>query len=674
MSDDKKFTLDDILEEYKDKDASRYGENNADGSEDTAETVISEQEAAEDVPQETEYDNYEDGEEQDISVKFSPEPMFAPAELFDSEVPKDADMTVDEEEEKEEETVSPEDITLDDDEDIPEDTSEEELIAEEVPAGNDDTDSIETEEIEIEEPKDQAAATWEENGLPHEITAAEIAPEIMEKETETAENDGKTVEIPETSESISEISEEISDAEDVNDRWIIRFLKGIFPVKGDSIGEIIRKIIFLAALIVFIGAGVMLISTLIQSKAAQEVKEQVKSVITTTVATYIDEDGNVQTVAPTEEEIAQHNFDVAEYFKKINKDYVGYLEVEGCDIHEPVVQGKDNDYYLKVNISGGYNKAGTVFMDYRCTADKDYISPNIVLYGHNQEDGTMFGNLKEYKQNVEFYREHPVVNFNTEYESGVYLIYGFFVTTVYENQDSDGEVFHYHDYIETLNDERTFNWYLNEIQERNQIISPVDVKFGDKLLCLSTCSNEFTDSRFVVFARKLRDGESVEDYDFSSAYMNPNAEGVDWDAIMSADPNYEPEVIGSDEEEEAFTGWEKSIGKSNSGNGAKNRKLSISPPEQTEAETTVPEEETTVKKSKKTETETSETEETTKKKSKKTETETSETEETTKKKSKKTEAVDTETSISETESSDTDDGAVTEPPPEEEGSETETAV
>ena len=640
MSDDKKFTLDDILEEYKQKSADGPGEND---SEESSDSKVPEQENTAEDP---EYDNYEDGEEQDISAGFSPEPMFAPAELFDSEVPKDADMTVDEEEE----SISPEDITLDNDEDIPEDTAEEELVAEEVSPENDDTDSIETEETETDEPE---AATWEENGVPQEITAAEIAPEIMENETEMPEKATETAEPPKE-ENIPQDAE----TEDVNDRWIKKFLKGIFPVKGDGIGEIIRKIIFLAAMIVFIGAGVMLISTLIQSKAAQEVKEQVKSVITTTVATYIDEDGNVQTVAPTEEEIAQHNFDVAEYFKKINKDYVGYLEVEGCDIHEPVVQGKDNDYYLKVNISGGYNKAGTVFMDYRCTADKDYISPNIVLYGHNQEDGTMFGNLKEYKQNVEFYREHPVVNFNTEYEAGVYLIYGFFVTNVYENQDSNGEVFHYHDYIETLNDESTFDWYMNEVQERNQIISPVDVKFGDKLLCLSTCSNEFTDSRFVVFARKLRDGESVEDYDFSSAYMNPNAAGVDWDAIITGDPTYtaEPEVIDdSDVEEEngSFATWAKSNGKSNSGSGSKSKGISISPPEETTAETTA--EETTKKKK----AETSESEaETTKKKSKKTETEASE----------------TETSISDSESSESESGAVTEPPPPEEGSETETAV
>lgn len=147
----------------------------------------------------------------------------------------------------------------------------------------------------------------------------------------------------------------------------------------------------------------------------------------------------------------------------------------------------------------------------------------------------MFGNLKDYKQNVEFYSENPLVKFSPEFETGEYVIYGYFVTHVKPEQHSSGEVFHYHDYIEKLNDEETFNWYINEVQKRNQIVSPVDVQYGDKLLCLSTCSNEFSDSRFVVFARRLREDEKIEDFDFSETYLNYNAEGVDWEAIMSND-------------------------------------------------------------------------------------------------------------------------------------------
>ena len=337
-----------------------------------------------------------------------------------------------------------------------------------------------------------------------------------------------------------------------NESPAVRFFKGILPWKGDSVWEVIRKIIFIAASAVFVGAGCMLVSTLIQSRQALEQKEENKKIFETTVATTIDVDGNVVEIPPTDEEIAEHRFNLAEYYKGINEDYVGFLELRGCDIEEPIVQGSDNDYYLTHAIHGGKNKAGTVFMDYRCTFTDDYISPNIVFYGHNQEDLTMFGSLKEYKQNVQFYEENPVVKFSTENNTYEYLIYGFFVTNALEKQDSNGEVFHYQDYIETMSSESTFDWYLDMVYERNQIVSPVDVVYGDKLLCLSTCSNEFSNSRFVIFARMLREGESVDDYDFSETYLNPYARGVDWEAIMSGETSAtEAEILDDDDDDDS---------------------------------------------------------------------------------------------------------------------------
>ena len=418
------------------------------------------------------------------------------------------------------------------------------------------TDGAETDRAETEAADEENAP--EEQEEPEEEDT-ETEEEVTEPETETEEAETVSEEdVPKEETAEAAESEEITEDEDINEKWLVRFAKGIFPVKGDGVFEVIRKIIFLAAVTVFVGAGVMLASTLIQSQKAQEIQSSMRDIIETTLATYIDDDGNVQTVPPTKEEEEQHNREVAEIFKEINEDYIGYVIVEGCDIYEPVVKGRDvgDEYYLKHDIYGELNKAGTIYMDARCIVTPEYTSPNIVLYGHNQEDGTMFGRLKNYKvnyslsdPNADFYKNNPVIKFNPEFENNEYLIYAFFVTNALENQDSNGEVFHYHDYIETMNDEYTFNWYMGEVQKRNQIISPVDVQFGDKLLVLSTCSNEFTNSRFVVFARKLREGESVSDYDFSETSLNPYAKGVDWGAIMSGEtsateaPEQEEEIL-----------------------------------------------------------------------------------------------------------------------------------
>lgn len=333
------------------------------------------------------------------------------------------------------------------------------------------------------------------------------------------------------------------------------FIQGILPWKGDSVPEIIRKIVFIASTGVFIAAGIMLISTLIQSQEAQSDLEDIKESVTTTAVTSINESGEVVTVPPTTEERREHNESLMNSFVEISGNVKGFIELPGCDIYYPVVQGTDNEYYLTHTYDDRKNKAGSVFMDYRCTVSEDYTSPNIVLYGHNQEDGTMFGNLRYYKNNVDFYKQNPSVVFNTEYDIGDYVIFGYFITNVYEHQDSNGEVFHYHDYIETLSDESTFNWYMNEVGERNQIISPVDVAYGDKLLVLSTCSNEYSDSRFVVMARKLREGESISDFDFSSARLNPYARQIDWSAILSEETVSEE----SEETESSMTEEETTV-------------------------------------------------------------------------------------------------------------------
>lgn len=453
-------------------------------------------------------------------------------------------------------------------------------------------------------------------------------------------------------------------------------LKEILPWKGDTVFEMIRKIVFIIAVVIFIGAGVMLASTLIQSNRAVKDLEKIKEVVTTTAKTTIDSEGNVITIAPTEEEEQQHNIDIMSYYKGISDKVVGFIELEGCDIYQPVVQDPEdttNTYYLTHTYYDEQNKGGAIFMDYRCTVSEDYVSPNLVLYGHNQEDGTMFGNLKNYKQDLDFYAANPTVTLRTEYESGTYLIYAYFVTNALEKQDSNGEVFHYHDYIEALNDEATFDWYMGEVQSRNQIISPVKAEFGDKLLVLSTCSNEFSNSRFVVFARKLRDGESVSDYDFTSASFNPYARGVDWTAIMSGETTTE---LTEETSEETTVPEETDEDGETTTKKKKKKKTSVSDEENStdtlnaddsdtdtpvDADvTTVPtdasdegdEDTTTKKKKKKTTTEATEetsAEETTSKKKKSTDADTSEEttaeETTTKKKSKKT---TTETTAEET--------------------------
>lgn len=567
-----------------------------------------------------------------------------------------------------------------------EEIEEDETVPEDIDETDDTVNDISDDEIIDDEADPEKADT---------PTEEETSPEDKTEKNDSSESETvQTDDIPAFKpEPVTLTAEEA--AEDNAKKAKKNILKEILPWKGDTVFEMIRKIVFIIAVIIFIGAGFMLASTLIQSNRAVKDLEKIKEVVTTTAKTTIDSEGNVITVAPTEEEEQQHNIDIMSYYKGISDKVVGFIELEGCDIYQPVVQDPEdttNTYYLTHTYYDEQNKGGAIFMDYRCTVSEDYVSPNLVLYGHNQEDGTMFGNLKNYKQDLEFYAANPTVTLRTEYESGTYLIYAYFVTNALEKQDSNGEVFHYHDYIEALNDEATFDWYMGEVQSRNQIISPVKAEFGDKLLVLSTCSNEFSNSRFVVFARKLRSGESVSDYDFTSASFNPYARGVDWTAIMSGETTTElteetseettvPEETDEDGEtttkkkkkkKTSVSDEENSTDTLNAGDSdtdtpvdadvttiptdasdegsedttakKKKKKTTTEETEETSAE------ETTSKKKKSTDADTSEettAEETTKKKSKKTTTETTAEETTTKKKKSTTKETTTETSDTE---------------------------
>lgn len=516
---DKKFTVDDILAEFDKKKSSADipDENISDEKNISSEETVSPEEKSEHdnavqpvlegVALAESFNESKPADESVFSEKIS-EGSLPDKEVLNADIPNWNDITP----EAEENIEAIADL-IDDYEEI-----------EEEPVTEDDTVSQSSEEISDEIIEDDEPESEESTD---ESSNAENCPENIVQTGESAK-------IPEKSTGEEEKRNPLS---------------SIFPWKGDSVFEIIRKIIFIIAVVVFIGAGIMLVSTLVQSNKAVKDLEEIKGVVTTTAKTTIDSEGNIVTVAPTKEEEEQHNIDIMSYYKNISDKVVGFIELEGCDLYQPVVQDpENNEYYLTHTYYDEQNKGGAIFMDYRCTVSEDHVSPNIVLYGHNQEDGTMFGNLKNYKQDLDFYAENPTVTLRTEYETGTYLIYAYFVTNALEKQDSEGVVFHYHDYIEALSDESTFDWYMNEVQSRNQIISPVDVQFGDKLLVLSTCSNEFSNSRFVVFARKLRSDESVSDYDFTEARFNPNARGVDWTAIMSGETTPTEETTITEDE------------------------------------------------------------------------------------------------------------------------------
>jgi sortase B len=290
--------------------------------------------------------------------------------------------------------------------------------------------------------------------------------------------------------------------------------------KGDPAKEIFNKLFTQLAVVVLIGCIFILGRELWLSFSAKKLNSSLQDLYYKFIAGDMLDNGDGK-LLPS-----------AEALLEVNADTVGWVSIEGTHINLPVVQRRDasgNDYYLKRSFDGSSNKAGTLFLDMRNTLTYGQRSDNLIIYGHNQKDRTMFGDLADYKKNIDFYKEHPIVKFSSNYRSDDYKIFAYFVTPVLASQTADGHVFDYHTFID-LSDRESFDTFINEIELRNEIITPVDVQYGDEILTLSTCSNEFEPSRFVVFARKVRENEdSTVLTDFVS--LNPNAKEPDYDVI-----------------------------------------------------------------------------------------------------------------------------------------------
>jgi sortase B len=327
------------------------------------------------------------------------------------------------------------------------------------------------------------------------------------------------------------------------------FFKNIIPQKGDEKSELTRKIILLASFALLVACIVTLVIIFADESRSRDLNTELAERHTTTVKVITTTAAATTTAPPIETEVTTTTappplviLPEMQTFVDENPDTAGWIKVD-CGVDNVVMQTADNEKYLERSFDGHYTQAGTVFADFRSIVN-DYNNKqtdNIILYGHNQKDNTMFGTLKKYKttkvnpKGFEYYKEHPTFTFSNLYEEYTYKIVAIFVIEVEERQNPDGEIFDYHNYIRFTAPERSeynFENYVAQITAHSAIDTGVDMKEGDKFITLSTCSNEFEPSRLVVIGRRVRTGESAE-VDTSLSSINADAIEPDWTYIYN---------------------------------------------------------------------------------------------------------------------------------------------
>jgi len=319
------------------------------------------------------------------------------------------------------------------------------------------------------------------------------------------------------------------------------FLDSFIPRKGDSSADITRKIVTDVSVAVLVVALIILAWYFVQqAKIKADIKKQQEMHTSISVIT------QSTTPPPETEETTTETeppplvvLDSMTELLNENPDVAGWITVDDTKIDNVVLQTDNNEYYLDKDFYGNRNIAGQIYIDYRCVAN-DYDknqSDNLIIYGHNQADQTMFGTLKKYKikkdntKNFDFYLDHPTFKFSNLYEEYTYKIVAMFVVEVEPYQTRDGVVFDYHNYV-NFNKNRTFSDFKENILARTAVNTGVDFNEDDKFVTLSTCSNEFEPSRFVVIGRRVRDGESPE-LDVSKAAINADMLEPDYSYIYS---------------------------------------------------------------------------------------------------------------------------------------------
>ena len=189
----------------------------------------------------------------------------------------------------------------------------------------------------------------------------------------------------------------------------------------------------------------------------------------------------------------EHNQDAEseKNLKNINPDYRFWIKVEGTNIDFPVVQGEDNDFYLHHNFNKEKSFSGSIFVDSENNLNDD---SNIVVYGHNMRNDTMFAQIKHFK-NENFFNANKYVTLYRDGKKSKFEIF-----SVYQENAKDLES----EIKINFSNKDEYEKYLKGQEEKSLFKREgIDLNSNDRILTLITCGYDFVNARIVVVAKEI---------------------------------------------------------------------------------------------------------------------------------------------------------------------------
>ena len=176
--------------------------------------------------------------------------------------------------------------------------------------------------------------------------------------------------------------------------------------------------------------------------------------------------------------------------KEVNKDVVGWIQVNGTNINYPYVQTDNNEYYLTHAFDKRKNSVGWVFLDYRNR--NDLTDKNNIIYAHGRYDKTMFGSLRNALTNGWLNNKNNyVIKISTPNGSSLWQVF-----SIYHIPTTS-------DYLQIdFNSDEEFLKFTQKLINRSAHNFNTSVTKDDKILTLSTCYND--KERVVLHAKLIK--------------------------------------------------------------------------------------------------------------------------------------------------------------------------
>ena len=255
-----------------------------------------------------------------------------------------------------------------------------------------------------------------------------------------------------------------------------------------------RRILLLLLPLVFLGSGAMLLRRLADYREGQQEYDEAGSMAgvpdfsdTELPPLVTGEDsasGAEPYVDPYADALAAMDFSA---LREVNPDVLGWILIPDTVVSYPLVQGTDNEYYLTRTWKKWTSAVGSIFLE--ASNHADFTDFNTVIYGHNMNNGSMFGTLKKYKSQS-YYRQHPYVYLTTDSGSARYEIFAAYEVS------TEGESYR----LGFANAEEK-QAFLDACLAMSVIDTGVTPTPYDHIITLSTCTGRGHATRWVVQAR-----------------------------------------------------------------------------------------------------------------------------------------------------------------------------